>query len=69
MEASGSTGPGAAAAPLPEGKSDDLISVCFLWPVEETQHFCRPQQLTHEISGHKSDCQHLTHCLSPWTRL
>lgn len=27
----------------------------------ETQRFCSPQQLTNAISGHKSDCQHLTH--------
>lgn len=30
--------------------------------------FCSPQQLTRAISGHKGYCQHLTHCLSSWTR-
>lgn len=40
----------------------ELCRVCgadpsFLWPVEGTQRFCCPQQLTDAISDHKGCCQ------------
>lgn len=48
-------------------RSGDLISALSLQPVEETQRFCNPQQLTRTISDHKGYCQHLTHSLSSRT--
>lgn len=36
--------------------------------IGDSSSFCSPQQLTRAISGHKGYCQHLTHCLSSWTR-